>query len=240
MAKTIAVVANTGFGKSTALAPIEEIGHIGLNPKETLIINILNKPLPFKGWKKHYLPIKSKDDLKKGNYLATSDYGVIIETINYFDQNRKEIINVVIDDFQYLMADNFMKDALKSGYDKFNKLAKRTYDVINAGMGMRDQVNFIILTHSEIVETQDFGTSYKMKTIGKMLDDKVKLEGLFTVLLYGKSSWDGKQGIAIRNFVTNRDGQYPAKSPFRMFDKLYIPNDLGKVLKTMNAYYEGE
>lgn len=240
MAKTIAVVADTGFGKSTALAPIKEIGHVGLNPKQTLIINIKNKPLPFKGWKKHYLPIRGKDDLKNGNYLATSDYSIIIETINYFNANRKEIINVVIDDFQYLMADNFMKDALKSGYDKFNKLAKKTYDVINAGLEMRDEVNFIILTHSEIVETQDFGTSYKMKTIGKMLDDKVKLEGLFTVLLYGKSSWDGKQGIAIRNFVTNRDGQYPAKSPFGMFNSLYMPNDLGVILKTMNAYYEGE
>tara|TARA_R110000851_G_scaffold41093_11_gene103408 strand:- start:2018 stop:2740 length:723 start_codon:yes stop_codon:yes gene_type:complete len=240
MAKTIAVVADTGFGKSTALVPIKEIGHKGLNPKETLIINVKNKPLPFKGWKKHYLPIKSKDDLKKGNYLASSDYSVIIDTINYFNEHRKEIINVVIDDFQYIMADNFMKDALKSGYDKFNKLAKRTYDVINAGMEMRDQVNFIILTHSEIVETQDFGTSYKMKTIGKMLDDKVNLEGLFTVLLYGKSSWDGKEGVATRNFVTNMDGQYPAKSPYGMFDNLYISNDLGKVLETMNAYYEGE
>ena len=112
--------------------------------------------------------------------------------------------------------------------------------VINAGIEMRDNVNFIVLTHSEIVETQDFGTSYKMKTIGKMLDDKVKLEGLFTIVLYGKSEWNGKEGKATRNFVTNRDGQYPAKSPLGMFDNLYVPNDLGKIVNTMNAYYEGE
>lgn len=240
MAKSIAIVADSGFGKSTSLAPIEQIGHIGLDPKKTLIINVKNKPLPFKGWKKNYIPIKDKSDLATGNYLASSEYSVIIDTINYFDKNRKEIINVVIDDFQYVMADNFMKDALKAGFDKFNKLAKRTYDVINAGLQMRDEVNFIILTHSEIVESQDFGTSYKMKTIGKMLDDKVKLEGLFTVVLYGKASWDGKQGSATRNFVTNIDGQFPAKSPFGMFDDLYVPNDLGKIVETMNAYYEGE
>ena len=132
-----------------------------------------------------------------------------------------------------------MKDALKSGYDKFNKLGKRTYDVINAGIEMRDEVNFIILTHSEIVETQSFGTSYKMKTIGKMLDDRVKLEGLFTVLLYGKADWDDQKGMAKRSFVTNMDGQYPAFSPLGMFEDIYIPNDLGRVLKTMNAYYEG-
>lgn len=240
MAKSIAIVADSGFGKSTALAKIEQIGHLGLNPKETLIINIKNKPLPFKGWKQHYLPIKSKEDLAKGNYLAASDYQIIIDTLKYFNDNRKEIINVVIDDFQYLMADNYMKDALKAGFDKFNKLAKYTYDVLNAGLNMRDNVNFIILTHSEVVETQDFGTDYKMKTIGKMLDDKVKLEGLFTVVLYGKSSFDSKEKVAKRYFVTNRDGQYPSKSPFGMFDDLYINNDLGLVIDTMNKYYEGE
>ena len=240
MAKSIAIVADSGFGKSTALAKIEQIGHKGLDPKQTLIINIKNKPLPFKGWKKNYTPIKSKDDLKKGNYLASSDYSVIIDTLKYFNQNRPEVINIVIDDFQYLMADNFMKDALKAGFDKFNKLAKYTYDVLNTGLNMRDDVNFIILTHSEIVETQNFGTDYKMKTIGKMLDDKVKLEGLFTVVLYGKSSFDSKEKVSKRFFVTNRDGQYPSKSPLGMFDDLYIKNDLGLVLETMNKYYEGE
>jgi hypothetical protein len=240
MAKSIAIVADSGFGKSTSLAKIEQLGHLGLDPKQTLIINIKNKPLPFKGWKKNYLPIKSKADLAKGNYLAASDYSIIIDTLKHFNENRKEVINVVIDDFQYLMADNFMKDALKAGFDKFNKLAKYTYDVLNAGLNMRDDVNFIILTHSEIVETQDFGTDYKMKTIGKMLDDKVKLEGLFTVVLYGKSSFDSKEKVAKRYFVTNRDGQYPSKSPFGMFDDLYIKNDLGLVVNTMNKYYEGE
>ena len=240
MAKSIAVVADSGFGKTTALCPIEQLGLIGLDPKETLIINIKNKPLPFRGWKQHYIPIKGKADLKTGNYLATSDYGMIIDTISFFDKNRPEIKTVVIDDFQYVMADNFMKDAMKSGFDKFNKLAKRTYDVLNAGINMRDEVNFIILTHSEIVETQDYGTSYKMKTIGKMLDDKVKLEGLFPIVLYGKSEWDNKANTAKRSFVTNLDGQYPAKSPFGMFEELYIPNDLGLVVQTMNGYYEGE
>tara|TARA_R100001460_G_scaffold19735_2_gene40982 strand:+ start:559 stop:1272 length:714 start_codon:yes stop_codon:yes gene_type:complete len=236
MAKSVAIVADSGFGKSTAIAKIEQIGHKGLDPKKTLVVNVKNKPLPIKGWKSSFKPITGKEDLKTGNYLATSDFGVIIDTLNYFNENRKEIVNVVIDDFQYLMADSFMKDALKSGFDKFNKLAKRTYDVLNTGINMREEVNFIILTHSEIVETQNFGTTYKMKTIGKMLDDKVKLEGLFTIVLYGKSTFDNKKG-AQRSFVTNLDGQYPAKSPFGMFDELYIKNDLGLVIDTMNDYY---
>jgi hypothetical protein len=236
MAKSVAIVADSGFGKSTAIAKIDAIKHKGLDPKKTLVVNVKNKPLPIKGWKSSFKPIVNKEDLKTGNYLATSDFGVIIDTLKYFNENRKEIINVVIDDFQYLMADSFMKDALKAGFDKFNKLAKRTYDVLNTGINMREDINFIILTHSEIVETQNFGTTYKMKTIGKMLDDKVKLEGLFTVVLYGKSTFDNKNG-AQRHFVTNMDGQYPAKSPFGMFDELYIKNDLGLVIDTMNEYY---
>ena len=239
MAKSIAIVAETGFGKSTSIASIPELNHLGLDHKETLIINIKNKPLPIKGWKKYYIPIIKQDDLKTGNYLATSDFGNIIQTLEYFDKNRPDIKNVVIDDFQYIMADDYMRNALKSGFDKFNKLAKRTYDVLNTGISMRDDVNFIILTHQEIIETQEHGTTYKMKTIGKMLDNKVTIEGLFTVVLYGKLEYDAKTSKSKRNFVTNYDGQYPAKSPFGMFESTYVENDLGKVIQEMNAYYEG-
>ena len=102
MAKSVAIVADSGFGKSTALAKIDAIGHKGLDPKETLIVNVKNKPLPIKGWKNAFKSIKGKEDLKTGNYLATSDYGVVIDTLNYFNQNRPEIVNVVIDDFSIL------------------------------------------------------------------------------------------------------------------------------------------
>ena len=79
-----------------------------------------------------------------------------------------------------------------------------------------------------------------MKTIGKMLDNKVTLEGLFTVVLYGKLEYDSKTNQSSRKFVTNYDGQYPAKSPFGMFAELYRPNDLGTIIAEMNAYYDGE
>lgn len=104
---------------------------------------------------------------------------------------------------------------------------------------MREDINFIILTHSDSKENA-FETTYKIKTIGKMLDDKVTLEGLFTVVLYGKASFDDKTKKPVKEFVTNYDGQYPAKSPVGMFPETYIPNDLGKVIREMNSYYSGE
>lgn len=72
-----------------------------------------------------------------------------------------------------------------------------------------------------------------------MLDEKVTLEGLFTVILYGKDSFDAAKKKVSKEFVTNYDGEFPAKSPLGMFDSLYIPNDLGLVAKTMEEYYQG-
>lgn len=241
MSNAIGVVAESGFGKSTSYGNTPELGIVGLNPKETFLINVKGKPLPFRGWKKDYTSIPNLDDAPPatGNYFASTNSGDIQRVLNYIDANRPEIKNVVLDDYQFTMAQQFMNDALKAGYDKFNKLAKNAFDLIDAGLRMRDDVNFFVLTHSETKES-GFETTYKMKTIGKMLDDKVTLEGLFTVILYGKQEWDDKEKKVKKSFVTNFDGQYPAKSPVGMFEDTYIPNDLGLVVEKVNSYYSGE
>jgi hypothetical protein len=236
MSNAIAAVTEGGFGKTTSLGKIPEYNIEGVNPKETLLINIKGKPLSFRGWRKLYTPILQTEPPLTANYLSTTDPALIIKTIQYFDANRKDIKNVIVDDFQYLMSEEFMTNALKSGYDKYNKMAKNAYDVINAGLNMRPDVNFVILTHAE--ETKE--GSYKMKTIGKMLDEKVTLQGLFTIVLYGKSSYDATSKAVKKEYVTNFDGEYPAKSPVGMFKDIYIPNDMGYVLKTVNEYYNGE
>jgi hypothetical protein len=74
----------------------------------------------------------------------------------------------------------------------------------------------------------------------KMLDEKVTLEGLFTILLYGKTTFDTTEKKSSKVFVTNYDGEYPAKSPHGMFKDLYIPNDLGYVARKIKEYNEGE
>lgn len=236
MSNAIAVITKSGFGKSTSYGNIPELGIVGLDPKETLLINVKGKPLPFKGWKKNYVPISADKPPTDENYLESTDPALLIKTMNFFSVNRPDIKNVIIDDCQYLMAEEFMTNALKTGYEKFSKMAKNMYDVINTGLKLRPDINFIILTHEEEVKDG----SFKMKTIGKMLDEKVTLEGLFTVILYGKESFNATEKKSTKEFVTNFDGTYPAKSPVGMFSSLYIPNDLGLVVKTVNDYYNGE
>lgn len=245
MANGLAVITKSGFGKSTSLGHIskEDIPGLeqdieGLNPAETLLINVKGKSLPFRGWKNGYspIPVDVLPQTVTGNYLRSADAVHIINTLNYFNTNRPEVKNVVIDDFQYIMAEEFVAKARIGGYDKFALMAQNAYYVINTGINMRPDVNFIILTHAD----DDGKGSFKMKTIGKMLDEKVTLEGLFTVILYGKESYDTAQKRRSKTFVTNYDGEYPAKSPVGMFKDLYIPNDLGLVIKTMNGYYNGE
>jgi len=239
MANAVAVVTESGFGKTTSLGQIPELGIIGLKPEETFLINVKSKPLPFRGWKNKYKAVNiSQGPPKEGNYLATTNPYDIVKVISYVSANRKDIKHIVIDDYQYLMSEEFMEHALKAGFDKFNKLAKNAYDVINAGIMAREDLNFFVLTHSEAVEN-GFQTTYKIKTIGKMLDSKVTLEGLFTIVLYGKQTWNDKEKKVIKQFVTNFDGQFPAKSPVGMFSETYILNDLGAVAQALYDYNHG-
>ena len=94
-----------------------------------------------------------------------------------------------------------------------------------------------ILTHSD-TQPGEFGGPpvIKIKTIGKLLDDKINPAGLFSVLLYTDVS-KKENGEMEYRFITNNNGHYPAKSPMGMFNSLYIPNDLGAVSKGIDEYY---
>jgi len=238
LANAIAVVGESGSGKSTSLSSIPELGILGLKPEETFIINVKGKPLPIKSWKKLYKEIDITKPPTEGNYLATTDSSLIVKTLQYINQYRTDIKNVVLEDAQYVMSEEFMINALKTGYDKFNRMAKNMYDIINAGILMRDSINFIMITHND----EEEGKS-KIKTLGKMLDDKVNLAGLFTVVLYSTTKTT-QQGTSY-NFVTNkyiddRGIHIMAKSPVGMFNEILIPNDMGYVLQKIEEYNNAE
>lgn len=110
MANAIVVAGETGTGKTSSMMPNEQLGVIGLDPKETFLVNVMGKPLPLRGWTKAYDPTP-----RTGNYLASTDYIVITDVIGKVIANRPEIKNIVLDDFQYLMSQEFMDNALKSG-----------------------------------------------------------------------------------------------------------------------------
>ena len=234
MANAIAVVGDSGSGKSTSFGQFPDLGIIGLAPSETFIINVKGKPLPMRGWKSKYVSVDITGPPIEGNYLATTDSSLIIKTLQFINANRPDIKNVLLDDSQYIMSEEFMANALKAGYDKFNRMAKNMYDVINTGISMKEDINFILLTH----EDEEDGKK-KFKTLGKMLDDKVNLAGLFTIVLYTttKTSTTG----TTYHFVTNkslddRGIHVTAKSPVGMFEEKVVPNDLGYVLQKVEEY----
>jgi len=234
MANAIAIVGDSGTGKSTSIGQLPEFGIKGLDPKETFIINVKGKPLPFKGWKSKYIPIEEGKPPIKGNYYASTDSSKIIKLMRYISENRKDIKHVVLDDAQFIMSEEFMANALKSGYDKFNRMAKNMYDVINTGINMRDNINFIILTHSDEEEGKT-----TIKTLGKMLSDKVNLAGLFTTVLYSipKVGTQKTEYFFVTNqFISDRGIVISAKSPVGLFDDILIPNDMGYVIDKIEEY----
>jgi hypothetical protein len=227
----VGIVGSAGTGKSTSFFPEAVLGITGLDPVKTFVINVSGKPFPFRGWRNTYTVFAGK----KGNYLNSEDPNVICSAMKFVSENRPEITNIVVDDFQYLLAFEFVEKAMVKGFDKFSEIAMHTMQVLNTGRRLRDDIKTFILAHSEDVEV-GFVATKKIKTIGRFLDEKIELPGLFTVLLYTKCTWNDTDKKMTYQFVTNRDNEYPAKSPFGMFKSLYIPNDLGVVAKCIDEY----
>ena len=226
MSEIIAVVGQTGTGKSTSIEP--------LNPKETVVIGIIDKALPFRGWKKNY----TSGIQQGGNFLISHDPEKIIKALKHVSESRPEIKQIIIDDFQYIMSTEFMNRANETGWQKFTDIAKHVWDVINAAKSLRQDLKVFILSHDEIIQ-ENFQPKRKIKTIGKLLDDKVTLEGLFTIVLFTDIQKNKeKQGLEY-SFITQNDGTTTAKSPKEMFATLRVPNDLAALIGKINTYYEG-
>jgi len=226
----IAIAGQSGTGKSSSYGNIPEIGIKGLDPKETVVINVAGKDLPFRGWKKVYTG-SPKDG---GNYVEVSDAQTIAKIIEFISASRPDIKNIVLDDSQYIMAFEFMRRAKEAGYGKFSDIGVNISKVIEAGRVCRKDLVVYCIWHPE----KDGMGDYKLKTVGKMVDDYLTLEGLFTVILYTKVN-KGLNNNMEYMFVTNNDGEYPAKSPVGMFKDMYMPNDLSAVSTAIVEYNNG-
>jgi len=226
----IAIVGKSGTGKSTSYGHIPELGIKGLNPKTTVIINVSGKDLPFRGWVKMYTG-HPKDG---GNYLETSDADIIAKSIKGISDTRPDVTDIIIDDGQFIMSFEFMRRAKENGYGKFSDIGVNIAKIAEASRNTRKDLKVYFLWHPE----EDKETGFKMKTIGKMVDDYLTLEGLFSVILYTNVSKGADNKIQYQ-FVTNNDGKYPAKSPVGMFKDIYIPNDLSVVSELIDQYNHG-
>jgi hypothetical protein len=217
MSNSVLVIGQSGSGKSTSLR--------NLDPESTFIINVLDKPLPFKGFKKNYTSVTKEN--KNGNYFSSNDWSLVVRCIDMVNKDRPDITTLIIDDWQYILAFEFMRRVSEKGFDKFSEMANHGWSTMLSCLNTRPSLTTFILAHSEL---DNVGRS-KLKTIGKMLDEKMTLEGMFTTVLHSRVI--DRQYL----FQTQSDNEYLAKSPIGMFDDLLIPNDLEIIKNKVENYF---
>src|SRR5207253_2481807 len=111
---------------------------------------------------------------KTGNVMVQDRAGDIQTIMNH---TKRKVI--VLDDFQYVMANEFMRRSEEKGYDKFTEIGRHAWDILTNAAQLADDVRVYVLAHSEESEAGRI----KVKTIGRMLDEKITVEGMFVVVL---------------------------------------------------------
>ena len=205
MAIPVLIIGKSGGGKSTSLRNC-------IDNEEWNLINVLGKPLPFKG---------------KIPQVVTDDY----EQVKKCLANSKAH-SVVVDDAGYLITNYFMRNHSSKGsgnaiFSMYNTLADNFWNLVEFIKKLPEDKIVYIIMHEDI---DDFG-NVKPKTIGKLLDEKICLEGMFTIVLRCIQE-NGKH-----LFVTQADGGAVSKSPMGMFEELQIDNDLMLVDNAIRDYY---
>jgi hypothetical protein len=227
-AETLLILGESGQGKSSSLR--------NLNPKETFIISTTSKPLPWRGWKKNYTKWDPKSN-PDGNLYQTAKSSNIITIVKYISSKRPEIKTIIIEDAQYSMSFEYMDRRKETGFQKFSEIGGDFTDLLRVADVIRDDIKLIFIGHSENVGDA-MNPKYTLKTIGKMLNEKITPEGLFTYVFYAMAiNGDDKMEY---KFLTNTDGEHVAKTPIGMFEDKLIDNDVAEILKVIEQYNEGE
>ena len=225
MSNFIIILGKSGTGKSRSIK--------SLNPKETVVINVLGKVLPFKG---------SNTTYSKGNknLCQLTNFSDVLTLLDYVNDKSLEVKNIVIDDAIYIMRTEFFERAKETGYGKYNELGDHFRKIIVKCNTLRKDLNIFMMLHSEAEETDGNIIGYKASTVGKLLDKLYNPLENVTMVLYSEPKYDSK-GNPQYGFYTHRvkigSIELPAKTPEDMFKEDFIPNDLGLVVKAISEYY---
>lgn len=213
MAIPVMILGDSGSGKTRSLKH--------LDPKETILIQPIKKPLPFraKGWDKFDMATKT------GSVLRTDDYNLIKNIC--LNAHKKGIKQVIVDDAQYIMMNESLRRSDETGFKKFVEFAKSYVDLITTIANSESDIIVYFMTHTQESESGKLTP----KTVGKMIDQQVCLEGLFSIVLRCMVS-DGKH-----YFTTKTSGMDCVKTPEDMFESDQIENDLLLTTNAINEYY---
>ena len=205
MATAVLIMGESGSGKSASLR--------NFSPNEISVFNVTNKPLPFKQGKAKIPKIDNATYADIANALA--------------NPNKRAY---VIDDAGYLLSFEMFKRANETGYSKFTDMAKNFFDMLDfINTKLPNDIIVYITMHTE--DDSEMHKT-KAKTIGKMIDQNLNLEGLFTIVLRAMQTEDGYK------FITRDDRVSTAKSPMGMFESDKIDNDLKEVDRIIREYYD--
>ena len=205
MATAVLIMGESGSGKSASLR--------NFAPNEISVFNVTSKPLPFKQGKTKIPKIDNATYADIANALA--------------NPNKRAY---VIDDAGYLLSFEMFKRANETGYSKFTDMAKNFFDMLDfINTKLPNDIIVYITMHTEDDPEMH---RVKVKTIGKMLDQNLKIEGLFSIVLRAVQTEDGYK------FVTRDDMVSTAKSPIGMWEEDMIDNDLKEVDRVIREYYD--
>lgn len=225
MSNLVLILGESGNGKSTSIK--------GLDPKETVIFNVLGKRLPFKGSNALY-------NENNKNLFKVDDWQTVITYLQGIDKSASHVKNIVIDDSIYLMRVEFFNRSKEVGFNKYNELADHFRKIIATCSSLRNDLNIFMLMHTESIEADGSVIGYKCSSVGKLLDKMYRPEENVAITLFAQPKFDDK-GIPTFGFYTHKmkiNGiELPSKTPDGMFEEDFIPNDLGLVVKKMQEYY---
>ena len=204
MGQLVYILGRSGTGKSYSLRNFPK--------NKVAVINVQGKILPFKG-------------ASAIEQTPTDNSANILKALDIYAHDYKAI---VIDDYQYVMANEFMRRSSEKGYEKFTEIGRHAWDIANKVRELPDDVIVYIMCHTD----RDDDGNEKIKTIGKLLDEKICLEGMSTIVLKTNVS-DGQY-----SFLTQNNGKDTVKSPDGMFLTYAIDNDLYYVDQKIRSYYE--
>lgn len=202
MGVAVLILGESGSGKSASMRNFTE--------SDVRILNVASKPFPFRNVNK----------LKKADKAT---YSMIKGAVS-----SGKSLSYVVDDAQYLMAFESFEKANETGYGKFTNMAKNYEEMLR--YIQEETTPDTIVYIMQHIETDENG-KVKAKTLGKMLDQQLTIEGLFTIVLLCKADRNKHY------FVTQSDGTNPCKSPMGMFDEIEIDNDLKLVDDAIREYY---
>lgn len=207
------IIGGSGMGKSRSIK--------SFRPPEVGVISVEKGRLPFKSdIKVARIPkFENSPECKSYAQAYASKYAWILNTIR-----TSKALSIVIDDSQYLLVNEFFDRANETGYGKFTDIALHFRNLIHALNEMEGPDKIVYFLHH--CETDADGRK-KVKTVGKMLDEKLTVEGCFDIVLYCEDY----------KFFTQSNKQSTAKTPEGMFDDIVIPNDLKAVDKAIREYY---